>query len=326
MVRQIRASSSSDLREGNNNISGSGQALRVGDRIPGFRTSAAFLTSLSANLRLSDDDMSSVTSSPAFPPTTSSTLPPPSPLAGATNPSSSEQPPDNNPLANVPSLTTYLTTSSSEKISALKLVADSVAQQRQTASRALIFHPLALGALGLVLAIVAQILLNRPRGHVALVATTWAGITMAALLSVRWATGGYIEAAEGINWKWLCDDEGREDEVLVTRFGEEVIGCVILRFVAEGGKGRRKRVARGVIRGWAVRLRYRGKGVGLGLLEETVGVVRERGAEGVEFAADHANSKRILPSLFNGGFDRRDRKARRKLEELVDAQGLSKKR
>ncbi len=112
---------------------------------------------------------------------------------------------------------------------------------------------------------------------------------MAALLSVRWATGGYIEAAERINWKWMCDDEGREDEVLVTRFGEEVIGCVVFRVVAEGGKGRRKRVARGAVRGWAVRLRYRGKGVGVGLLEETVGVVRERGAEGVEFAPDHAS-------------------------------------
>ncbi len=48
----------------------------------------------------------------------------------------------------------------------------------------------------------------------------------------------------------------------------------------------------------------------------------------MEFYANstRADSKRILPSIFNGGFDRKDLKARKKLEELVDAQGLGRKR
>jgi GNAT superfamily N-acetyltransferase len=38
-----------------------------------------------------------------------------------------------------------------------------------------------------------------------------------------------------------------------------------------------------------VRLKYRGKGVGEGLLEEAVKVAGERGADGVVFERDHAS-------------------------------------
>lgn len=80
--------------------------------------------------------------------------------------------------------------------------------------------------------------------------------------------------------------------MLVTRFGEEVIGVCLVEWVSgETGSGRakRKRAWRGEIRAWTVRLKYRGKGVGSALLEVAVGEARRKGAAGLEFAEGHAS-------------------------------------
>ena len=60
------------------------------------------------------------------------------------------------PLVDVPPLTTYVADSDSDKIAALKLVADSIAQQRQAASRVLVSHPLNVAVFGIVLAVVGK--------------------------------------------------------------------------------------------------------------------------------------------------------------------------
>ena len=41
------------------------------------------------------------------------------------------------------------------------------------------------------------------------------------------------------------------------------------------------------------------------------------------FADDHANSGRILPGIFNGGFARRDKLARDMLEKVLEQSGGS---
>ncbi|KAL9005799.1 MAG: hypothetical protein Q9188_001417 [Gyalolechia gomerana] len=69
-------------------------------------------------------------------------------------------------------------------------------------------------------------------------------------------------------------------------------------------------------------MRYRGNGVGRGLLEEGVRVAVQRGCilgggKGVEFEGGHANSHRVLPEMFNRGFERSERRARAVLEEVV---------
>src|ERR1700761_5282330 len=83
---------------------------------------------------------------PSLRASTFSTLPPPSPLSIPF-----EQIPDSNamdvpaqedPLAGVPELKSYVTTDEDERIAGLKLVADGVAQMRQAANNFLIFHPL----------------------------------------------------------------------------------------------------------------------------------------------------------------------------------------
>ncbi|KAI9876760.1 MAG: hypothetical protein M1830_005763 [Pleopsidium flavum] len=276
---------------------------------------------------------SSPASTPPSLPASTTTLPPPppSPLATAVTSASDPQNPDNDtPLSALPSLTTTPATIPPDKLTALRLIADSIAQQRQLASRLLIFHPLSLALFTLLLALVAQVLYTSP-SDLALVGTTWAGLVMAGLVAVRWAVSGYLVLAEEVGWGWLEDGKGDGgDEVVVTRWGEEIIGVVVFRVVRDdgGGKGRRKGgKGKGVIRAWTVRLKFRGKGVGTGLLEEVVRVCRERGVEGVEFAEGHANSGRVLPKIFNGGFERREAKARKMLEEVVEAQaGSAKKR
>ena len=107
---------------------------------------------------------------------------------------------------------------------------------------------------------------------------------MVALATVRYVTRDYIFHAEELKWEWLGDDS-----VLVTKYGNDVIGTVVLGW-EKGEKGtRRKKSGKGIIRGWTVRLKYRHKGVGRALLEEAVKLVNERGGDGIEFAEDHAS-------------------------------------
>ena len=102
--------------------------------------------------------------------------------------------------------------------------------------------------------------------------------------------------AEEIGWEWLGDDR-----VIVVKWGEEVIGSLVLGWeedeaVANGGKkkrgsGGKKRGCWAVVRAWTVRLKYRGKGVGEGLLEEAVRVASLNSAEGVRFAGSDGVGK-----------------------------------
>ncbi|KAJ5999433.1 hypothetical protein N7451_007243 [Penicillium sp. IBT 35674x] len=72
-----------------------------------------------------------------------------------------------------------------------------------------------------------------------------------------------------------------------------------------------------VVRAWTVLQKYRGNGVGLGILQFAIEYARELGLQGPEFAVDHANSLRALPKLFNGGMDRDDKRARERLAKEI---------
>lgn len=267
--------------------------------------------------------------------TSSLPLPPPSPLSVSTS-TALTAPPSSLPAEvaqpdaaastpapadpdEIPELNTYEAEDEEDRIEGLKLVADSVAQQRQVASQILIFHPLNLAVFTAVLGVIAQIMYH-DASDLALIFTTWAGVTMAFLVAVRWATGRYLVEAENINWTWLNDDT-----LIISKWGEEVIGSLVLGWDDDGTlkkKGSKaKRRGRGVVRAWTVKLKYRGKGIGEGLLEEAVRVVMERGGEGIEFAEWHANSKRILHKFFNGYLDKMDARAQRALEKVANEKG-----
>ncbi|OAL37133.1 hypothetical protein AYO20_03611 [Fonsecaea nubica] len=313
----------------------------VGDRIPGFKTSAAFLTTLRANLIL---DLESAPPSLANTPdilrptdmASSSSLPPPSPspLAQSSEPvgdGSALAEKHAGPLDSIPELTTKPAVTEDDKIEALHLIADSVAQQRQLASSAIIFHPLTLALLVLLLGLAYQHLYKGASSDWVIIGTTSAGTLMAVLITVRWLTSGYIFEAERVGtWKWLNEGRdnsekgivGSEDEILLTRFGDDIIGTIVVRGVRDApgssGKSRKNAPITGYIRAWTVKRLYRRKGVGQGLLEEAVALCQQKGWSGPEFAEDHANSANILHPTFSGGFKKREKEARVMLERVIE--------
>lgn len=214
-----------------------------------------------------------------------SPLPPPSPLPtplglGMDQP---EPAPLEDPMAGLPELRSYRTDDDDEKVAAMKLVADSVAQMRQAANSALIFHPLNMAVLVAVLSLVARFMHDRKYDSVT-IGTTCSGLFMVFLALCRYATNGYLLAAEEINWEWL----GNAD-VFITKFGDEIIATIIIDWLPDDSRQKRKKAWRSEVKGWTVRLKYRRKGVGAALLEETVKECRKKGAETIEFSEDHAS-------------------------------------
>jgi len=233
------------------------------------------------------------------------------------------------PLDSIPPLVTSVLTTEEDKIAALKIVADSIAQQRNAAARAIIFHPGLLAAFVVVLAVINNYLYST-RSDIGLVITTSAGIAMIFLVAVRTVTAPYIHHAEDFTFNFIRPSPSSledEDIVIGSRYGDEIMGCCILRLEpnpsSPSHKNRKSKGAKaggkGVVRAWAVRIRYRGKGVGTELLEKAVEVSREKLGNSAEvgFAREHANSKMVLPTWLNGGFRKAERRAAGALEKVV---------
>lgn len=175
-----------------------------------------------------------------------------------------------------------------------------------------------------MLGIISQ-LLYKTRSDLALVGTTVTGLTMACLVLVRGLTNGYINLAESLSWDFLWSSDGCEDIIIGSRYGDDIIGALVLRLERNGsGSGKKKAKngktgGKGVVRAWTTKMRYRGTGVGTELLEEAVRTTKEKLGRETEigFAAEHANSKMVLPEVFNGGFRRREGRAAKALKNVV---------
>ncbi|KAI0489879.1 hypothetical protein F4859DRAFT_170624 [Xylaria cf. heliscus] len=307
--------------------------------VPGLKTSTAFFIFLRANLVASSSGLSM----PIMDPISSTTLP--SPLS---SPLVTVEPPASSIPDDLPSLSTSVLETQTDKEDALRLIADSIAQQRQTSSAHLIFHPFLLPPLTVALAGAYQYAWAY-RQDIGTLLLTVCGVIMTYLLGIRYFTGGYIQAAEELRWSWLSPTSSpnpapsEQDLILGVHFGKQLIGALVLRLepspspthASGSGSGRRRsrtsllRGGRGVIRAWTVKLKYRGQGVARDLLHEAVRLSRERcGREAeVGFAAEHANSKMLLPEPFNTPFRRSERKAAKSLEKvLADWEGARRRR
>ncbi|OAQ79390.1 acetyltransferase, GNAT family [Purpureocillium lilacinum] len=233
-----------------------------------------------------------------------------------------------------PPLTYEVLTSDDAKRDALQLVADSIAQQRQVASLAVIFHPACFVAV--VVACTLAWRHNAAR-DVGTAMTACSGLVIAFLAAVRLLTSRYVNIAEAFRWRDFIAPPapGRaEDLVLGARFGEELIGALVLRLVppADGDEGgrqadpsssstpstRSKRKSAknkklqqgekggapqaggggsgGLVRAWTTKLRYRGRGIGGDLLR--FAVVTTRSAcddDSATVSFDPAHANSALP-------------------------------
>lgn len=243
---------------------------------------------------------------------------------------------DNDADADIPPLSLDVLTTKSDKAAALKLVADSIAQQRQQASLNLVSHPLCLAGLACVAAAACRAAWAARRGDPGFMLTVASGVVLAYLAAARYLAAPYGRLADAVGWDFLArsSDGGEEDEDLVlgTRYGRggEIVGALVLRLEPppaaahlSGGRKRSRGAAlrggKGVVRAWTTKLRYRGKGLGGDLLREAVRITRERCGRDAEvgFAREHANSTMVLPDVFNGSFRRNEVRAARALEAVL---------
>ncbi|PLB44799.1 hypothetical protein P170DRAFT_366188 [Aspergillus steynii IBT 23096] len=225
-------------------------------------------------------------------------------------------------------LTSTVAETETDKIASLRLIADSIAQQHQTAAKAIILHPFWLATIAVCLTLTYRVLLRNQSDWPAVV-LTWAGCVMAGLVAVRYLTASYLEHAERTGtWKWLYEGSGHRagarrvdgvcDHILITKLGDEVIGVLILRPVYTSAgiephirgarhfvRGQEMCFPVGVIRAWTVQRRYRGEGVGRELLQRAVGLCRAQGWGGPIFSQKHANAAQgVARWAFEGGESR----------------------
>ncbi|KAK3955451.1 acetyltransferase, partial [Pseudoneurospora amorphoporcata] len=344
---------------------------RMVDRIkavPGLKTSAAFFTFLRANLVLPHSGLSSNPSTPYLEPTY---VPPPLPPKLSRSPSSSSSsytkskskvkpnamaatPPTTTAsgavenLDDIPPLTLDILTTRPAKTDALKLIADSIAQQRQQASYHLITHPACVAVLFAALGVTYQFgVARKADSDLGTTLMLLSGVVMTYLIIIRYFTAGYLNLAESLSWDWLLNPDGtpdmEEDIILGTHYGNELIGALVLRLEpassprssspSSSNKARKSHArhnsfsakslkgGKGIIRAWTTKLRYRGRGVGKDMLVEAVRLTREKCGKEAEvgFAAEHANANcgKVLPEWFCGGFRRGERRAAGCLEGVL---------
>ncbi|KAG5931491.1 hypothetical protein E4U53_001744 [Claviceps sorghi] len=227
----------------------------------------------------------------------------------------------------IPSLTFGVLTSELEKQDAMRLVTDSIAQQRQVASFSVIAHPACLAGLVAGCASIYRLHAQRDFGTALIM---MCGLVLAYLAAVRLLTANYIRLAESLKWKqWIAGPDGNDDHILAARFGHEIIGTLVLRIATPAGctKGASSPSSvgdgsgSGVIRAWTTRYKYRNKGIGGDMLRLAVLTTRSKcGANApVTFDAEHANSARPLHGMFNRPFVRREERALLALEHAIAA-------
>jgi hypothetical protein len=213
---------------------------------------------------------------------------------------------------------------------------------------------------------------RRPSKNVPFVVVIGTTCMVAALIAIHRATRGYLKLAEIVQTPaWLKKGlylrnnhnnhhggDGSaggsknhnhrrnslipEDEILLTKYHDEIVGVLVLRTArtnaltsgapsANGMRALRHRHSNssssgrltGVIRAWAVKPTYRYRGIGIGLLESAVSICRTRRLDGPIFADERLHSAhvpgfRMLPWPFNGEFQKSEDWAGGLLREVIE--------
>ena len=218
-----------------------------------------------------------------------------------------------------------------EIISALKLIAVSVAQQRCLAAKSLVHHPTTLTLVAVSFAYSVGVIYHHPScwPYLVVICTT---AVLATLGIVTRLLRGYSDEAEKVgtlNWlyghdpsKAVSDTTTQEDPafnsdsgvtfVLVYRFGRYIVGALVMSITYSGIQPHPKDNATTLpigenydafIRAWTVQKGFRGYGVGTTLLNESIRICYKHGWKGPQFAISHANSLRVFHCLFHSDMD-----------------------
>ncbi|EER38944.1 acetyltransferase [Histoplasma capsulatum H143] len=132
-------------------------------------------------------------------------------------------------------LITSSATTEAEILTALLLVADTVAEQRQLAAKCILAHPAILGPSTMLFLTIAKLLHTGSPSDLVLTPALWSLCSLLALLAIRSMVRGYATIAEHVgSWAWLAADSvngtsQRRDEVLVARCAGEIVGVLVLR-------------------------------------------------------------------------------------------------
>ncbi|KAJ6789379.1 hypothetical protein PWT90_00932 [Aphanocladium album] len=223
----------------------------------------------------------------------------------------------------IPQLTYNIAQTIDEKRDALRLVADTIAQQRQVASTNIIFHPAVLGPFVALLAGLVYRGRNDWVGAMILIS----GVIVAYLASIQYYTYNYLQRAESFNWKaFITPSTGnpeQQDIVMYARYGDNVIATLVLRL--EKAKNSSKTASRqpgdgsnAQIRAWATRLRYRNAGIGGDMLREAVTLARDSlgSAVAINFSNPHAHTIDTMQP-FTAPFRRREVRAEKALAQAI---------
>ncbi|KAK2746367.1 hypothetical protein FQN57_003249 [Myotisia sp. PD_48] len=244
-----------------------------------------------------------------------------------------------------PTLTISPARTEEDLLSALHLIAESIAQQRQLAIKAILLHPAVLAASIFYFLSSIKLLYTGYPSDIVLMLGVWSMSSLISLFIIRRYVQGYSSLIERTNeLAWFSEYSihglpAKRDEVFVARQGEkdgtngsEIVGVLVMRIcktVTDAGPPglrprscRRRSSARwtGIIRSWTVKRTSRCQGIGTRLLQEAIANCRLRTLDGPIFADDHALSKRVLPQMFNVIFDKQDGWARTYLEHAIIAQ------
>ncbi|KAJ5771176.1 uncharacterized protein N7511_003227 [Penicillium nucicola] len=179
------------------------------------------------------------------------------PRSLATTPTSKSTPKSKqNETPEFTSVTTSLATEREDLIAALKLIAESIAQQRQTAARSILHHWLSWITMGTILSAIVFVMYNSPSDYGRIILTS-TGALMTFLLLTRISVAGYLDLAEETGtWKWLygpdtslnirCAEKWRNytllkshqvdferayDIVLVARYQNAIVATLVMRVV-----------------------------------------------------------------------------------------------
>lgn len=223
----------------------------------------------------------------------------------------------------IPQLAYAVAQTNEEKRDALRLVADTIAQQRQVASTTIIFHPAVLGPFVALLGGLVYRRRNDWAGAVILLS----GVIVAYLACVQYYTYGYLQRAENFNWKNFitptADNSAQQDTVMYIRYGDNIIGTLVLRLqkAKKPSKTASQQPENGSaaqIRAWATRLRYRNAGIGGDMLREAVRLARASlgPAATISFSDPHAHTLDTTKH-FMAPFARREKRARQALAQAI---------